>query len=205
MKNMIAVIPSVQDFLTLRPISPSGWYCPYTGQPLHAPPGKNWLSYLAPEAQRRVQKNNARINAWLNKYALVPDALPIAPCHRSRSILADTLVPAGANINLGERPFVVGLWARYTRLFNSAMRTLPEKQAGQLVRKLAHLENLYMANWQQTSHAIDVIREALDQRPRRPVSCLPMPAPAYVLLPAVCQTTLDRQALDAALRLGNIH
>lgn len=173
------------------------YYCRYTNDPLYAPPVKgNWLSYLTPAAQRRVLKNNEVINKWLIKSDKIDDPLPPVPCHRTKNIFADGLVPGSPRINPGEARSVIGLWLKYVATFQTACEKLPIRDLGLLITELIKLENLYMGNWHQVSNAIDIINAQLAPPPiilLNPPS--PAPQPEVLLLPAICETTRTLEAL----------
>lgn len=221
----IRPLPSVLEWQQRHPLKTYGYYCLYTTQPLPASPKKgDWLSYLSSDARRQVEKNNRHIAKWLNKYNFVQDenTLFVVPCHRSKDIMADNLVPAGADINPGERKSVVGLWLRYMRLFREACEILPDNKLAELTTRIINCSNVYMRNWAQVAHVVEMIETAIAPFAAKPVTrqlqlqppapalpappVLALPAPQPLLqLPAVCETTKLREALNAATLLCDFY
>lgn len=89
--------------------------------------------------------------------------------------MSEKPVPQSARINPGERKFVVGLWMKYTRQFQLACQTLNPPELAKLVEALTSLENVYLANWSQVAHAVEMVNVTLaayNPWPQLPARCL---------------------------------
>lgn len=97
---------------------------------------------------------SCRISQWLLEHGHINAPLPPVPCQGD-------VIPDHPRINPNEATDVIRLWLRYCALYQQAAQQLPTCQFDSLTNSLSALPNLYMANWMQTAHAIELIQAVL--------------------------------------------